>query len=1055
MKKLFLLTAIIIAGCSFAFAQKNISGKVVSKKTGAPLPGVTVAVAGTDKATQTDINGNFSLSNVPANSRIAFSFVGYKAFEGGLPEGNTLDIQLEEDARELSEVVVTTALGIRRSDRGLGYSIAKVDPADLVQKSEPDVLKSLQGRVAGVDIRSSQGTPGAATRIQIRGNNSFFAGNSQPLIVVDGIPYSNDQVTTTNQAQGGGAYSTGIANLDPNDIASMNVLKGSSAAALYGSRASNGVLVISTKSGSAKKTRGTEITFKSSVSMENIANYPEYQNLYGAGSQLAYSNANGSWGPAFATRDSIPAWPTLKAAYPEMFPSANVAFRPYPDNVRDLFRTGWVFENSVGFTGGNEKSSVGVTASYLDHTGYVENSSYDRVNIGLGGSTKLDIGINVSGNFSYSRSNQQGGFFGENQLGGAASSFARSLFLARNWDMNLPFEDENGLPLQPNVTGYDHPLWSAKYNISNTDEERIVAGLHADMNINKWMRVDYSFGSNVALLERREITEIGSRAAEGLGRLIVDAYRKQEIESNLLLTFTPRINDDFTLKTIIGNSVNQRTITNNTQTGSQFITRGIHKLSNTSQQQFTGDFYSRHRIVGVFADVTVGYKNYAFLNGTLRNDWSSTLPVENRSYLYPSISGSFVFTDALGIKSDIIDYGKVRAGWAKVGRDYIPYQLEDVYTINPSFRGIPSATLPTTANSPDLKPEFTTEIELGTQLSFFQRKLEIDFTWYDRNSTNLIAPITTPASSGYAQKVTNFGSISNDGIEIDLTVRPIRNKDFSWDIHGVFTKNNNVVTSLTGGVVRLQAAGVIAGINPYFEPGLPYGYLRGTVSARDDEGNLLIDPVTGWIIQADQEQMIGNPNPEFKMGITNVLKYKGIELSVLWDMTKGGDMYSVTVNSLLGRGVTKANEERETSWVIPGVYGDPNAPGQPLLVDGKKVQNHTMITTNDLYFSPGGPSGSFGINSSTEWQIFDATVYRLREVVLAYDLPRSLFGKAPIKGITVSLTGRNLWFAAPNFPKYTNFDPEVNSFGNTNVQGIELSAAPATRRFGFNVNVTF
>src|SRR5688572_9279041 len=296
MKKLFLLTAILIAGYSFAYAQKNISGKVVSKKTGAPLPGVSVVVQGTDKATQTDINGNFSLSNVPANSRIAFSFVGHKAFEGGLPAGNTLDIELEEDAKELSEVVVTTALGIRRSDRGLGYSVAKVDPAVLVQKSEPDLLKSLGGKVAGVDIRSSQGTPGAATRIQIRGNNSFFAANSQPLIVVDGVPYSNDQVSTTNQAQGGGAYSSGISNLDPNDIASMTVLKGSSAAALYGSRASNGVLVITTKSGSASRARkGLEVSFKSSFAVERIANLPVYQNsdrkstrLNSSHSQISY-----------------------------------------------------------------------------------------------------------------------------------------------------------------------------------------------------------------------------------------------------------------------------------------------------------------------------------------------------------------------------------------------------------------------------------------------------------------------------------------------------------------------------------------------------------------------------------------------------------------------------------------------------------------------------------------------------------------------------------------------------------------------------------------------
>ncbi len=1054
MKKLFLLTAIIIAGFSFAIAQKSITGKVTSKKTGAPLPGVSVIVPGTGKATQTDANGNFSLSNVPANSKITFSFIGYKAFESNLPAGNSLQIEMDEDARELSEVVVT-ALGIRRTDKALGYSVAKVDPDALLQKSEPDVLKGLQGKVAGVDIRSGQGTPGAATRIQIRGNNSFF-GNSQPLIVVDGVPFSNDQVTTSNQASGGGAYSSGIANLDPNDIASMNVLKGSSAAALYGSRASNGVIVITTKSGSAKRTKGAEISLKSSVSTEEIANFPEYQNEYGAGSQFAYSNANGSWGPAFRNRDSIPAWPSYKAAYPELFPSANIAYRPDPGNVESVFRRGWVYENSVSLNGGNEKSSVGLTASHLNHKGYVYNSSYNRANVGLGASAKLDIGLNVSGNFSYARSHQEGGFFGENQIGGAASSFARTLFLARNWDYSLPFEDKNGLPLQHNVTGYDHPRWSAKYNTNNTNEERIVAGVHADFNINKWIRLDYTFGSNVASLDRREVTEIGSRAAAGLGRLILDNYRKQELESNFLITVSPRINDDFIVKAIVGNNVNQRTITNTTQTGSQFITKGIHTLGNTSQQQFTTDFYSRQRIIGLFGDVTVSYRNFAFINGTVRNDWSSTLPVENRSYLYPSVSGSLVFTDAFGIKSNWLDYGKVRAGWAKVGRDASPYSLEDVYTINPNFLGIPSATLPNTANSPDLKPEFTQELEIGAQLSFFKRRAEIDVTWYDRKSTNLIAIITTPASSGYGAKVTNFGGISNEGVEIDLTVRPVRTKDINWEVHGIFTKNKNIVTSLTGGVERIQAAGVIAGINPYFEPGMPYGYLRGTVSARDDEGNLLIDPVTGWMIQADDEQFIGNPNPDWKLGVTNTLTYKNFSLGVLWDMTKGGDMYSVTVNSLMGRGVTKDTRDRETSWIIPGVYGDPNDPGQPLLDGGgKKIPNHTAITTNDLYFSAGGPSGSFAINSSTEWQIFDATVYRLREVTLGYDLPKTIFNKTPIKGIRVSLSGRNLWHEAPNFPRYTNFDPEVNSFGATNVQGIELSAAPTTRRFGFNVNVTF
>lgn len=1050
MKKILLLGLFFLPVLAVLAQNRTITGKVTTSE-GKPVPFATVTIKGTATAVSADVNGNFSIQAAP-NDVLVFSAASFQTTE--LNAGNRSTINASLTSQDVLSEVIVTALGIRRTDKGLGYSVSKVDPTTLVQKSEPDVLKSLQGKVAGVDIRSSQGTPGAATRIQIRGNNSFF-GNSQPLIIVDGIPYSNDQVTTTSQVTNGGAYTSGIANLDPNDIASMTVLKGSSAAALYGSRASNGVIIITTKSGSARKTKGTEISYKSSVSIENIANLPGFQNDYGAGSQQGISNSNGSWGPAFRDLDSIPAWPTLKAAYPELFPSANVKYRAYPDNVKDLFRTGTVYENSISINGGNEKSSVGLTASHLEHKGYVDHSSFNRANIGLGASTKLDIGVNVSGNFSYARTNQKGGFYGENQVGGTASLFARSLILARNWDLNLPFEDKAGLPLIPNVTGYDNPRWSAKYNTIKTNEERIVAGMHADFNIIKWIRVDYNLGTNVSFLNRREVTEIGSRAASGLGRLVLDAYRNQEIESNFLITFTPTINNDFTLRTVLGNNVNQRTITDAVQTGNQFITKGVYTLGNTSQQQFTNDFYSRQRLFGLFADVTIGYKNFAFLNGTVRNDWSSTLPVENRSYLYPSVSGSFVFTDAFAVQSNILDYGKIRAGWAKVGRDASPYSLQDIYTINPNFLGVASATLPNSANSADLKPEFTKELELGTQLSFLKRKIELDFTWYDRKSTNLIAIITTPPSSGYLSKVTNFGGISNKGVEIDLVVRPIRTKSFSWDVHGIFTKNKNIVTDLTSGVDRLPLAGIVTGINPYLEPGKPFGYLRGTVSARDAAGNLLIDPVTGWIITMDDEQMIGDPNPDYKLGVTNTLSYKGLTLSVLWDMTKGGDIYSETVNQLLGRGVTKDTRNRETSWIIPGVYGDANNPGQPLLVGGKTVPNQTIITTNDIYFSGGGPSASFGINSASEWAVYDATVYHLREVTIGYDIPKSLYKNWPVKGISVSLSGRNLWYLAPNMPKYTRFDPDVNSFGSTSVQGIELSAAPTTRRFGFNVNVTF
>jgi TonB-linked SusC/RagA family outer membrane protein len=940
------------------------------------------------------------------------------------------------------------------------------------------MLKSLQGKAAGVDIRTSQGTPGAATRIQIRGNSSFF-GDNQPLVVVDGIPYSNDQVSTSNQTTGGTAYSNGLSSLDPNDIASMNILKGSSAAALYGSRASNGVLVITTKSGSATRSRkGTEVTVSSSISWEKIANLPEYQNEYGTGANFLFSPAsNGSWGAPFGSGhtfglDSVNNFATYQAAYPELFPSSGrIAYKAYPDNVNNLFRTGMVYENSIGLSGGDDKTSVALTASNLTQKGYVVNSSYTRNNIGVGGATRLSFGLNIRGNFSYTRSTQTGGYFGENQVGGAASMFARSLFLGRNWDTELPYQDKAGNNITWNGGGqFDHPIWSAYNNVATTHEERYIAGFHADYNFNKLIRVDYSLGSNVDALDRREITEISSRAAEGNGRIVLDTYKKQEIESDLLFTFSPTINNDFNLKAVVGNSINQRTTTRQVQTGNKFITRGIYTLGNTAQQIFgpivngspfppLADNFQQQRLIGVFGDITLSYKNYAFLEVTGRNDWSSTLPQANRSYFYPSVSGSFVFTDALGLQSKILDFGKIRAGWAKVGRDAPPYSLDNVFVLGANFLGQPTATVANAANDPDLKPEFTQEIELGTQLSFFKRRIDIDFSWYDRNSTNLIAPISIPSSSGYAQFFTNYGKINNTGIEIDLTVKPIQTKDFTWAIHGAFTKNKNTVEELIEGVERLQLRAVLSGasnINPYLEPGLPFGYLRGNKVFRDSAtGALLINPATGGMIVKQDQEMVGDPNPDFKLGITNTLSYKGFFLSFLFDMTQGGDIYSVTVSSLLGRGVTKDTRDRLGNWIIPGVYGDP-ATGKAILNGGKTIPNTTSITTNDLYFSPNSLNGAtFAINTATEWNIYDATVYRLRELTLGYEVPRKLFKKVPIGSATITLTGRNLWYLAPNFPKYTNFDPEVNSFGATSTQGIELSAAPTTKRFGVNLKVTF
>ncbi|MBX2923079.1 MAG: SusC/RagA family TonB-linked outer membrane protein [Chitinophagaceae bacterium] len=1062
MRKTVSLLAVLILYSVLAVAQTKLVTGLVMDEKGEPIPFASVKIKGSSTGVAADQDGKFSIS-VDSKASLIISAAGFENQEVSVGSQTEINVALKTTA-SLQEVVVT-ALGIKRTEKALGYSVSKVDPNSILQKSEPDVLKSLQGKVPGVDIRSSQGTPGAATRIQIRGNTSFF-GQNEPLIIVDGVPYSNNSLTSSNQVNGGGAYSSGIANLDPNDIASMNVLKGSSAAALYGSRASNGAIIITTKSGNASRSKkGLEVTYSTSYSVENVANLPEYQNSYGTGSQLnAGGGSNGSWGAKFGTIDSVATW----APYASLI-GPKVAYRAYPDNVKSLFRTGNVIENSISVNGGNEKSSLAITASQLNQKGYVTNADYKRTNISLGGTTRLDMGINISGNFSYTRSNQSGGIFGENQVD-FGSQFARTLFLGRSWNLDLPFEDEQGNNLTFIAGQFDNPKWSAKYNKSLTADERYIAGLHADYSFNSWLKVDYRIGTNVSTVNRREVTEISSTtaSAEGLGRLILDNSRRQEIESNLFFTINPKINDDFSINVILGQNTNQRTYTRNASTGKRFITRGIYTLDNTSQQIFGidqsltntynfGDYYSRQRLIGVYGRAEFGYKNFAFIEVTGRNDWSSTLPIESRSYFYPSVSGSFVFSDAFKLSNSFFDYGKIRASWSKVGRDADPYYLSDVFVLGSNFLGQPTASRSSTSPDPNLKPEFTNEYEIGTNLSFFKRRIEVDFTYYNRFSTNLIAPIIVPVTSGYDEYYTNFGKITNEGLEIGLSVTPLKSREFSWNVYGAFTKNKNMVTELTEGVERLLLRGVLSGsssINPYLEPGMPFGYLRGDVSARDSAtGQLLIDPTSGNPITSKELGYLGNPNPDFKLGITNTFTYKGFFASVLFDMTKGGAIYSVTTSSLLGRGVTKDTEDRETGWVIPGIYGDPETE-KAILVGGKTVPNQTRMTTNDLYFSNGG-GGTFAINSATEWNVYDATVYRIREVGIGFNFPKSLLDKLPFGSATITVTGRNLWYLAPNFPKYTNFDPEVNSLGSGSTQGIELSAAPTTKRFGINLKVTF
>jgi TonB-linked SusC/RagA family outer membrane protein len=1029
------------------FAQEMTVSGTVTDPQGVPLLGVNVLVKGTERGTQTDFDGNYAIL-ADTGETLVFSFVGMETAEYLVTDVNQIDVTLNPDAAQLEEVVVT-AFGIKRNPKDLGYAVSSVASEELTENSEPDLVRSLAGKVAGVNVNFSTGVAGASNQINIRGVTSI-AGSSQPLIIVDGVAYSNDQVTTSSQVTGGGGYESGLSSLDPNNIESINVLKSTAAAALYGSRATNGVIVITTKTGSGGGPKKTKVTVSTATYMEQIANLPEYQNTYGAGVNFEYVNANGSWGPRFTDLETIPTWPNLLAAFPDLGPT-----QPYvaqPDNVENLFRTGVTHEHSINLSHGGENGNFAVTISDLAQEGYIPFNTYDRTNVSVGGSVNLESGLNFGGNLSYSDTKQIGGFFGENQFSGSSSSFARTLVMARNWNLDLPYvHPETGASVIPNA-GWDHPLWSWEHDQIITETNRTVANINVGYDFDEHISTSFQTGVNKYNLDRKEIRDLGSRASDGLGSVTTDRYINEDLESTLLINFSNyNLTDRITFSAILGGNALQNTNQRTAVFGNTFISPGIYTIENNVNVSFAkGLGYARQRTLGVFADVSLGYNDYLFLNATGRNDWSSTLPEENNSYFYPSVSGSLIFTEALGLDSKVLTFGKLRAAYASVARSAPAEFLNRTFAVGQPFNGVPVIGNNTSLADQELTPEFTDEYEAGIDLELWNRRVALDFTVYKKITTDLISPVSVPTSSGFSTFNTNIGEIQNEGIEIGLTLVPIQTTDFRWSLFTNFTKNENEVTELVEGLDRIPLnVNQIA----YVAEGEPFGVFYGSRFARDDEGNFLINESGGGIIEDLENGIIGDPNPDFKMSFINTLKYKGWSLGAQFEWKEGGDFSSTTIASLLGRGVTRDTEDRERSFIIPGFYGDGN--GEVILDDdGNKIPNTVQLSMNELYFSPSG-GNTFAINSVDEASVYDGTVYRLRELSLTYELPASLLDRTPLASLSLSAVGNNLWYFAPNVPEYTNFDPDVTAFGSTQLQGIEVQSAPTSKRYGVRLSATF
>jgi TonB-linked SusC/RagA family outer membrane protein len=1068
-----------------ALAQNiEVTGKITDQ-LGSPISGASIKVKGTKTGTSAGVDGSFKIT-VPPKSILQISAVGFKTFE--VAANSVITVSLSQSGQELTEVIVT-ALGVRREKKSLSSAVVDVKAEQIQQKSEPDLLRSLTGKVAGVNITAGGGAPGQSTKINIRGNTSF-TGNNQPLIVVDGIPFDNS-VNAASGFANNSVTSNRLYDVDPNNIESMTVLKGANAAALYGNRAANGAILITTKSGLKGKKKGLEVTFNTSGSIEQLSSIPDYQDVYGQGSNQNYNGGFvGNFGAPFGSQrerinsqlgypkyntvnapDSVPhpLWAVrdYTAVFPE-YKNQKVPYVPH-DIIGGFFRNGYVLENSINIQATGDKTSLTAGASRTTNEGIIPNSKTSRTAFNFGGNAKLTNGLTVSGNVNYVNTQQtspQSGasFFFDYGTGGDGSSlYSRLFYLPRNYNLNLyPFEN----PADGSNVFYralDNPRWIAKYNLYNSNVDRIFGNLSFSYDVTPWLNLVARGGINTySDKQNNYIQPGGTQTVSAAGQYWEAEFKNTELNFTYLATVKKSITPDIDFTGTVGLDMNEIKTASIRTTGLGIIVTGLKSLRNT--QSVTNDFNSISllRNYGVLANLVFSYKNYLFLNFTGRNDFNSSLPVANRSFFYPSAGLGFVFTDAFKMNSKVLNYGKFRYSTVKVGGSTGPYQTKTVYIVNPaggSYQGnngsrYDLATLSNTNENPNLTPSFTYENEFGLDLQFFNNRIGIDATYFQKRSNRQIIPVSVPASSGFLVRRVNAGEVKNNGIEIGLSITPLKTKNFSWTSNFAFNRIRSEVTDAgPSGELFLGGSG-LSSTGTIHRKGQPFGMIFGSKYARDEAtGQLLIEESQGKPILLPTSDIIGNPQPDFTLGINNIVKYKNFELSFLFDWRQGGDLYSITAGSLILRGQlnNKYSLDREGLRVIPGVYGNPQTFKAILDDKGQPIKNTASITAFDYHFTRG-----YGGYGADETNIYDATTFRLREVTLTYTLPATILKKTPFGSARFSLSGRNLWFTAPNMLEGLNFDPEVlSNFADSNIQGFDFGASPSTRRIGINLSLTF
>lgn len=1073
---LFLL-ALAIGVIQGAAQVTTVRGIVTTEEDGEPVIGASVIVKGTSLGTVTDVNGRFELSGLPPSAtRLLISYISLMAKEVAIAP--QVSVTLKSDTHLLDEVVVT-ALGISREKKALGYTAQEVKQNALVQGKDNNLLNSLSGKIAGVRITNTQGDVGSS-RIVIRGETSI-AGENQPLFVVDGIPVDNSQL---NARSSGRDFKNAIADLNPEDIKTLTVLKGPNAAALYGARAAHGAIVITTKGGD-KRQKGIGITLHSSTQVSFVATLPEFQNLFGqgAGGRFSYVDGKGagvndgvdeSWGPRLDIGLLIPQFDSPLDADGNRVATPWVS---HPNNVRDYFRMGISTNSGISVARGDDKYQFRVGYNYEKQVSIVPDAGTNKTNISLNTDYHLAkwIVVGATANYIvYTAPSLPGSATPSGSNVRSNSPMLQFLWFGRQVDTNSLKADYTR---NWNSSYYDNPFWSASYNTQSQERHRLIGDLHAEFRLTDGLNVRFRTSTDWYNDRRKSKVKWGSAGAGSpYGSYAEDAYTVKENNTEVLATYIKQLNKNWGIDALLGFNVRNKQYENNYQAAPRLAVADLYTLTNSRDPLTSSNDFYRLRQYGLYGSIQLDYRRWAFLNITGRNDWSSTLPVDNNSYFYPSVTASVLLSEAFGWRSKAVNYLKIRGGWSQVGADANPYQLATVFTSETAFNGNPLQSSSTIGMNPNLKPEKTSSIEAGFEAAFWDNRLYLDFTYYKTDSRNQILKLATTAASGYTSQVRNAGHIRNRGYEIQLGAVPIQtSKGFRWNLDLNYGANSSKVVKLDDEGLITSYQLYSSGIQILASVGEAYGTLFGTSYVRDANGNVVVD-ANGLPKISTTNKTLGKFTPDWTGGISNTFSYRSLSLSFLIDASVGGSIFSntnktgkytgVLANTLSGR-----DAEHGGLWYYTDAMGNnvrlPESPSYSVSSDGlyyAQVNGQSTRVYQDGIMVEGvTESGSKNeevvsaekyyhrIYSIAEANVYDASYVKLREVALSYRLPRLWTQKLHLQEASVTLTGRNLWTIYKSVP---NIDPE-SALTTGNAQGVEAYSLPTTRSFGVNLSVKF